>query len=209
MKKARGCAMKKWWFVLTLCALPLQAGAQTTDTGTPQPFRRWDADGGVALRVGEGADAVIPLGAWNAEFGRYWTPHIKTSIGIMTAGQKSYSGTQDAVSFHTTEATTGAAGYSAAVGYQFLENVFVHPFVEAGARFASSSATTTSAAIYPYRLLSIQNMPKQVHVRPVIGGGFKSYFDNGRAFMRSELLMSVDPHGPAHAILQIGAGIDF
>ena len=46
-------------------------------------------------------------------------------------------------------------------------------------------------------------------MRPVIGGGFKSYFANGRAFMRTELLLAIGPNGTPHTILQIGSGVDF
>lgn len=63
-------------------------------------------------------------------------------------------------------------------------------------------------SVLPYSS-STQSGLDRLLIRPVLGGGFKSYFGNGRAFMRSELLMAVDPHGSNHVVLQIGAGVDF
>ena len=57
--------------------------------------------------------------------------------------------------------------------------------------------------------VSTDTTPSRVEMRPVVGGGFKSYFGNGRVFMRTELLMSINPHQSPNAILTIGAGVDF
>jgi hypothetical protein len=86
----------------------------------------------------------------------------------------------------------------------------MHPFVETGGVFATASTTTsTIAARPPYDTLSSETTPPRLVARPVVGGGFKSYFANGRAFMRSELLTSPDSHGSLRVILRIGAGVDF
>ena len=184
-------------------ALPVAAAAQQVDTSTHETYRRWDIGGGVGLRFGETDDAVVSAGMWLAEAGRYWTPHVKTVFTVTTAGQQSYGGYGDA------EIVTKPATLGAALAYQFLENEFVHPYVSAGARFASTFTTTqTYSATPPYGELSIVNSPSRLEVRPVLGGGFKSYFGNGRAFMRTELLLVVGPGG-AHAVLQIGSGVDF
>jgi hypothetical protein len=82
--------------------------------------------------------------------------------------------------------------------------------VTAGVRLAT---TSTSTDVYstraPYGRLLTTTTPNRVEARPLVGGGFKSYFGNGRAFMRSELAMSIAPHGSLNAILLIGAGVDF
>jgi hypothetical protein len=104
---------------------------------------------------------------------------------------------------------TGPAAFSGTLGYQFLDNVFVHPYVVGGVRMASASnATRTWLSVPPYSA-SVQAQPSRLLARPLLGGGFKSYFGNGRAFMRSELLMTIDPHGSPHAVLQLGSGVDF
>lgn len=203
--------MRNFWFLVVVLLLPTAASAQQVGTASPQPYRTWDAGGGVGLRFGENNDAVVPFGSWNAELSRYWTAHLKTSIGVTTAGQTMYSGyTYDGRASRQTSSTTGPAAFSGTLGYQFFENVFVHPYVVGGVRMASASnMTQTFLNVPPYGTSSIQTTPSRLLARPLLGGGFKSYFGNGRAFMRSELLMAIDPHGSSHAVLQLGAGIDF
>src|SRR5262245_47158951 len=199
-----------WVLLMLTLALPAQAIAQQGASESHPPFRKWDTGGGVGIRFGEGDDAVVRGITWMAEAGRYWTAHLKTSVAVTTAGQTSgdYFSTRSA--FGSTVRTTRPAAYSGSVVYQFFDNVFVHSYVSAGARFAASSAVTkTYSALAPYALLSTDTTPTRTQLRPVIGGGFKSYFANGRAFMRSELLLAVDPYGSHHAVLQIGAGVDF
>ena len=206
---------KTRWVLLALAlALPAEAIAQTTAPTAINPFRKWDIGGGLNIRFGDNRDAVVPAGAWTADFGRYWTPHLKTSVAVMTTRQEGYGGPGafDPRAFTTSyrEVITRPAGFGASVAYQFFDNDFVHPYVTAGARFAT---TSTSTDVYstrpPYGPLLTTSTPDRLEARPVVGGGFKSYFGNGRAFMRSELAVSIAPHGSSNAILLIGAGVDF
>lgn len=161
----------------------------------------------MGIRFGETGDAVVPMGSWNAEFGRYWTSHLKTTVGVTTAGQSEYAGPYAVYSYQRTE--TKPAAYSASVTYQFFDNAFVHPYIVGGARFASYTTTTTIfLPRAPYTMTTVAGRAA-LDTRPTIGGGVKSYFGNGRAFMRTELLMAVNPHGAQHAVLTIGAGVDF
>src|SRR5215467_862639 len=208
--------MRRFRWVLPLMTfwfgLPVAAMAQQPDA-VKQPYRPWDISGGVTIRFGQHDDAVVPAGAWTAEVGRYWTAHLKTSVTVATSGQNNYSGIVYDPSASTTsssESVTGPAALAVSGAYQFFENDFVHPYLSAGARFASAS---TSTRVYstraPYQFLGTFNTPERLQVRPTIGGGFKSYFGNGLAFMRTELLMSIAPHGSPNTILLIGAGVDF
>jgi hypothetical protein len=193
-------------FVLAVLALPGAVLAQSSDPG-PQPYRKWDVGGGVGIRFGDTYDPVVPLGSWNTEVSRYWTAHVTTSFSLMTAGETSSSGPY--VPYRTQYSTPGPAAYSATVGYQFFDNVFLHPYVVGGARFGSHSTTTTVYSPRFSNVVSSVTSPSVLEARPVVGGGFKSYFGNGRAFMRSELLMAINPHGSPHAVLTIGVGVDF
>jgi len=201
--------MRTVLMVFTLLSAAVQTTAQPIGPAS-EPFRKWNVDGGVGVRFSQTDDAVIPHGNWDVEFGRYWTAHVKTSVGLMTAGQTTYSSPNMPQVYQTTQTDTSKAAFSGTVVYQFYENAFIHPYVVAGARFAGVSQTTTiRSVIAPYPLMSVETVPRTLKARPMGGGGFKSYFDNGRAFMRSELLMAVAPRGSAYAILQIGAGVDF
>jgi hypothetical protein len=198
---------------LLALSLPAEAIAQTASAGDSQPFRKWDIGGGLNIRFGDNQDAVVPVGAWTADVGRYWTPHLKTSVAVMTTRHETSGGSgafdPGAFTGSYTEIITRPAGFGASVAYQFLDNEFVHPYVTAGARMAT---TFTSTDVYstrpPYGRVTTTT-PSRLEARPVVGGGFKSYFANGRAFMRSELTMSIAPHGATNAILLIGAGVDF
>jgi len=192
-------------------ALPAVAAAQPLDRIPADRLRKWDIGGGLGIGFGDRDDAVVPAGNWMAEGSRYWTPHFKTSIAVTTAGQStSYGYSYDPRAAFTTytQKNTSPAAYGITAGYQFFDNEFVHPYVSGGARFASAyDVTTVQSTRFPYGSV-ITSTPEKLEVRPVIGGGFKSYFDNGRAFMRSEMLVVCAPGGP-HAVLQIGWGVDF
>jgi hypothetical protein len=191
-------------------AFPSVAMAQQPAPIAREPYRSWDIGGALAIRFGDTDDAVVAKGAWMGELGRYWTPHFRTSIAMATAGQDTYGATSyDPRTFagSYTSTITRPAGFGASAAWQFLDNEFVHPFISGGARFATTSTTTVISA--PRSPTQFITAPDRLEVRPVIGGGFKSYFDNGRVFMRTELLMSIRPDGLVHPVLQIGAGIDF
>jgi hypothetical protein len=196
-----------------MLARPAGARAQPPDVGARQPYRAWDISGGAAIRFGAHDDGVVPHGAWTAEVGRYWTSHLKTSVAVSTAGQENYVATAFNPGAFTTsysESVTQPAGFAVSGAYQFFDNDFVHPYVSVGAHFASaSSETRVYSTRSPYQLLSTIQTPDRLEMRPTIGGGFKSYFGNGRAFMRSELVMAIAPHGTGNAILLLGAGVDF
>jgi hypothetical protein len=197
---------------LLAVALPAAATAQPIQPRASEPFRKWDVGGGVTIRFGETNDRVNPAGSWVAEAGRYWTPHLKASVVVTTAGQHNYgTSSYSTVSATWTEYVTAPAAYGAAITYQFFDNEFVHPYVTGGARFASSHEAITLSTYSP-RLgsqLTTFTGPERFEVHPVLGGGFKSYFGNGRAFMRTELLFSMGPNGTRHGILLIGSGVDF
>jgi hypothetical protein len=75
--------------VLAVAALlTRQVSAQTAKSVAPS--RGWDAVGGVGIRFGDEQDTVVPRGDWDVEV-RYWTEHFKTSIGLSTAGQETFS----------------------------------------------------------------------------------------------------------------------
>jgi hypothetical protein len=205
----KNAAIRRMVMTATAVLMSAEAFAQVAAPALEAPFRKWDVIGGVGVRFGEEEDVVVPTGEWNAELGRYWTPHLKTSIALTTTGGGVYGGTYSAQTWTQTEKTPGPAGFAAAVAYQFLENVFAHPYVVAGLRMVSVSEISRTYSASRFEPLSTTTSPAHLEVRTILGGGFKSYFDNGRAFMRSELALAVGPQGTSHPVLRVGAGVDF
>jgi hypothetical protein len=204
----RAIGIRVWLLAAVLWCAPPAFAQQLLDTPSPQPFRRWDAGGSVALRFGNDSYwAGLPL-SWTADGARYWTAHIKTSIGVATAADDgNFTYRTVGRTYETVGTAPGSVSVSPAVSYQFLENVFAHPYVVVGVRLVTLR-DTTSIWSYPSGTFTSSTGPARLAGRPFFGGGFKSYFANGRAFMRSELLLSSGSQG-VHPVLRIGAGVDF
>src|SRR5689334_11012732 len=119
-------------------ALASPTFAQDARDDTKQPYRGWDAGGGVGFRaVNADEDVVVPRGMWDAQFTRYWTAHATTAIAISTAGSGPYYANfanPQGGGYQYTRRTVSPAALSATLGYQFFENVFVHPYVTGGLR---------------------------------------------------------------------------
>src|SRR5690242_1226472 len=149
-----------------LVALPAFASAQQVNQ-LVEPFRKWDLGGGLGIRFGERDDAVVPAGNWMAEGTRYWTPHVKTSLQVTTAGQTSSYGYQyDPRAFQSlsSQTNTRPAAYGVTTGYQFFDNEFVHPYVSAGVRFASVHTVTTVQSLRPPYLAFTAATPDRLQV---------------------------------------------
>jgi hypothetical protein len=205
----KNAAIRRMVMTAAAVLMSAEAFAQAAAPALEAPFRKWDVTGGIGLRFGDEDDVVVPTGEWNAELGRYWTPHLKTSLTLSTTGATEYGGTFTSQTFTQTEKQSSGAGFGGTVAYQFLDNVFAHPYVIAGLRIASVSESSRTYSGSSFRLLSTATSPSHLEGRPILGGGFKSYFDNGRAFMRSELVLAIDPQGASRPVLRFGAGVDF
>jgi hypothetical protein len=209
---------------LAAAVAPASAYAQGP-AAAHEPYRRWDASGHFGILFGQQDDAVIPTVAWSAALGRYWTPHLKTSLSVVTAGQSTLWWPEPTFS-DLGQSTARPAGVSGTMAYQFYENVFAHPYVAAGVQAAwVSDAILKFAPMSPHGWIATEQTPYRTEVRPIVGVGFKSYFANGRAFLQPELRVSVLPDGRGFEFgpdpisqragvsprmaLQIGAGFDF
>jgi|SRR5262245_10032281 len=99
---------------------------------------------------------------------------------------------------------------SGGVTYQFLENVFAHPYVSAGVRVTSFNEDFTIATFSSTvgRVALSSGSRRFTQARPFVAAGYKSYF-NERVYMRSDFLIAVDKIGLSHGTLRVGLGIDF
>ena len=160
--------------------------------------------------------------AWNLDFGRYVTPHIKVDGGLQLTGSQTVGRRTAPIEglprefqyFEWALATVRPTVVSGAFTYQFRDNEFVHPYLSAGVQTIWQSEHIVRAAqtIRPrtvdYVIPGIDEHTSSVMARPFVAVGCKSYFNN-RVFMRPEVLVAFGPSGYSHSIWRIGAGIDF
>jgi hypothetical protein len=74
------------WLLLGALAVPAHVFAQPALISR-EPYRKWDVDGVFEINWGESA-------GWSADLGRYWSPHLKTSLAISTPDE-GYHGVPD------------------------------------------------------------------------------------------------------------------
>ena len=215
--------MKAWLAATFTIFMVIFQGDDLIAQGTAdQPeFRKWDVAGTVGL-FGSSRRYFIRSNSYygdpvtvagNVDAGRYLTTHLKADVGVMTTHSRSiyeypsvYTGPVYSYSIVKVRPTT----VSAAVTYQFFENVYAHPYVSAGLGFTSISEERTSYSFDPSRgsQPTVVSNDRYLQVRPFVAAGYKSYF-NERAFMKSELLFAARPDGFSYATLRVGFGIDF
>jgi hypothetical protein len=215
--------------VILLAASP--AWPQAIDRGGV-PFRQWDFDASVGLHLSDAIDSGeagnLSVDSWSGTaavsggIGRYWTSHWKTEVGVVNYhGHDGFS--QEPVPLPT---GVGYAYYrariermqlSAAATYQFLENVFAHPYLSAGTRVGfvdvhkvrdPSVPVYSGRTVVFYQLPALDQRETLVQVRPFLAGGFKSYF-NERAFVRSEVSTAFNRRGLSQFVMRLGFGVDF
>lgn len=205
------------------------AAAQRVDR-SGVPYRPWDLHGAIGFNSADGSDGSLgglsrnewePSWTLSLDVGRYWSSHLKTEAGLMWLSDVDYyaseaitspGGQTIGQSFSTIE--TRRTQLVVAGTYQFLENVFAHPYVSAGARVGLlDEHTTTTRYLYANQGPTIITSPvetrgRTVSVRPFAAVGSKSYFSE-RVFIRPEMLVAVGADGISQFGLRLGVGIDF
>jgi len=203
--------MGRWsWMLMAVTLMPAAARGQEAN-GAP-PYRKWESSAGLQLSFWPNADTVVRTPAWNVDLGRFWTPHFETSATLTANGEERYefvSHTPFPGGSQSVSEVARPAGLLLAGTYQFYENVFAHPYVSVGAQIGwTETVRDTVRTVNPYSFVT-ETIARSVEARPFVASGFKSYFDNGRAFMRSELAVFVDPKGTPRAVIRIGVGFEF
>jgi hypothetical protein len=188
-------------------------------------YHKWDIGGSLGMLAGNRKDSSgFASGscscdsltwAGNIDFGRYITQHLKADAGILWAPSRYFYESNyvypQTFPLTYTSREVAPTSVSAALTYQFFENVFAHPYVSAGIRvtsFSEESRTIVYNSNYSSPPAVTTNSRKYMEARPFIAAGYKSYF-NGRVFMRSEGLLAFDENGISHGTVRLGFGIDF
>ena len=210
---------------LVLTFIPLTVAAQTN----------WDVTGTVGLFAGytprtDGTRGYQDLWFHNVQggaiLGRHFTRNLKLELEATTTNggnqfrERYVEVPGVAYSYPVgSEVTTSITSVGAALTYQFRDNEWVHPFVQAGvsADFDRVSIRTWEQFSYgtprpgvpPQRLVEerIDGPATSRVVRGLIGGGAKVYFSE-RAFVRPDARWSSDGR-QHHFAFRIGLGVDF
>jgi len=214
------------WVMVAVLLSPFAAFAQDTGAGIKAvEYRKWDLDGSVGLLTTSNRDFAghayfenETRTAWRVDAGRYLTKHVKAGIGITKSGARTLYSSEAAPdlprgSYTHIERVIRPTVLSAGATYQFLENVFAHPYVTAGADWIwqaeqrTESLYTSNQRTPTYTTIR-EDRRTSVLARPIVAAGFKSYF-NEQVFMRSEVHTAFGLPGVSSVNLRIGAGVDF
>jgi len=225
--------------VAAVVLLATQAAAQSAVQDTipsgparslvPASYPRWEAGGGLALLAISTSDTSAPWQTWQqkgefrADFGRYWTTHLKTEAAVSVTNQwHDYESVfipipgQPVPGYSFTEVERRLIAVAPAVTWQFRENAFMHPYVSAGAkvgflredRFRQRRTDILPGGRGTYEVPGLDEQRMTVVARPFVAGGFKSYLSR-TTFVRSEVRVAFAEDGVRQFSLGIGFGVDF
>lgn len=218
---------------VALLLAPAGAAAQPVDAHGA-PYREWDVDGSVGFDILSDADGAagenVAYGdAWNPswaggfDLGRYWTGHLKSSVGLTFLQDSSRYVTDTVVPAPGVVANAytwhraSRIGVSVAGTWQFFDNAFMHPYVSAGLRtlvldvvadrqpYAYAWGASGSGT---YRVPEEHREYRTVRVRPFVAVGSKSYFAE-RAYVRPEVTLGFNNHGLGRFGARLAFGVDF
>lgn len=156
--------------------------------------------------------------------GRYLSDHLKIEVeGSVTTGGEQYRSRRLEVPelgvpyWISSHATSSVRSLGAVLNWQFRDNDWIHPFVQAGIILEADQVVLYTPEQYfhgdpragpPGRLITRGSTEtfKTWRTRPVVGGGAKLYF-NERAFVRTDGRLTMDRG--LNLALRLGVGIDF
>ena len=212
---------------LVLAAAPAEAQSISLEPGQPA---RWDATGNLGWLSGNKSGIAEEWNDWydtlaaSVDVGRYWTPHFKTEAGaVFTTDGTVYSNVAVPLpsppfgAFIPREHQFRLNALNLAGAYQFFDNQWVHPFLQAGVqlgweherRFAPEhvfpGVDPRNPAIAP---LINRDEGYEFEARPFVGGGAKFYV-NERGFLRTDISVGWQRGGIAQVSWRAGVGVDF
>jgi hypothetical protein len=215
---------------MLLLAHPAFAQAPPTISLSPPQPARWDLAGQVTwfgsnkAKVAPDWNSWYSSGAGGLTVGRYWTPHLKTEVaatvsrvGRLYATDPIVFNGQFPAAFVTRERLFQATTVTAAVSYQFFENQWVHPFVGGGLEVVRERqrVNVLRQTIPAREPPSSQFVPGSLGApevtyaaQPFVNAGLKMFVSE-RAFVRTEVMTSINSRGLAHATWSGGIGVEF
>ena len=147
-------------------------------------------------------------GVAGVSVGYFWTPHLKTEVGVARSGRGQLYQTELLEMrgllpvYRTTQHTYDAVVISPAATYQFLRNQWVHPFVSGGAHIVRERH---EALAFETRQLTDDTAVSAV---AFVGGGLK-IFVSERAFIRTDIRTTLAEPDTRRMSWTAGFGVDF
>jgi hypothetical protein len=150
--------------------------------------------------------------------GHYWTTHLKTEFSVTPP--IGMNGIEQELLPNNYPVHTQREGQMVRMAfaglYQFGENAFTHPFVEAGGtldtvrvhRYRMAENRTAGFPPFPLVITAIDERYTQFAGGVFVGFGAKCYF-NRRVFVRPEFLLNWTPNTEAQPAVSFGFGVDF
>lgn len=163
---------------------------------------------GVAKLELENASERYDSGSAAASFGYFWTPHLKTELGVARAGRGEIYQTHLIEMrgllpvYRSFQHSYEGVVLSPTITYQFLRNQWVHPFVSAGAHVVREKHRVLD---FDTRATSDETTISGV---PFVGGGAK-FFVSERAFIRTDVRTTVAEADTRRISWTAGVGVDF
>lgn len=213
---------------VVLCSSGISS-AQTISL-SPGDLRSWDVTGSIGWLAGDKSDFAEEWNDWydtfsaSADVGRYWTPHLKTEVGMTGTTEGSVythvqvpSPRQPFTVFIPIEHHFRLTAINLAAAYQFLDNQWVHPFLSAGVqlgweherRFAPEQVIFGLDPRNPQIAPVIDRVEaREFAPRPFVSGGAKFYVAE-RGFIRTDLTVAWHRGGVGQVSWRAGIGADF
>lgn len=218
--------------VTLMCTMPV--GAQQP-AGPPQ-LPRWEVGagfGGFSLQSAT-IDTVLPAEnpsrftvddwvafSFGADIGYYWTTHVKveasyterTALETIDSETVVLAITPRAIAYPMTYQSLRMPTVSAAVVYQFRDNVFLHPYVSGGARLGwlrqhRYRDRQDPERPYPLTVQALDEHNEGTLLRPFVAAGVKGYL--GRyAFLKPEAAFAFGAGVAPDVSFRVVIGRDF
>ncbi|HUQ86466.1 MAG TPA: hypothetical protein VM096_02845 [Vicinamibacterales bacterium] len=193
----------------------------------------WDAGASLAAAQTRASELGYEYDYWESQWepgiqlGRYLTPHLKLEMSVR--GPMQYHFYEDepvpvpaipgGIGRSIVDSEIQLFSLAPAVTWQFFENTFVHPYVSVGVAVDVANIhrsreahietfyLTRGSVSYPVPALDTREI--DVRAYPFLAAGSKSYFANGRWFVRPEIEIGVGRSRVAQYSMRLGVGVDF
>jgi hypothetical protein len=216
--------MTRFWPTLAIAAAVLfrAALASAQIQLAPATSPRWDAAGQIGWTSLDSGYTNVSGRRYNAaaftgSAGFLLTRHLKVSFGASYAAQaeeyrtnaERVPGTNQQIYTYTQDRFQSTV-FHPSIGYQFLENRWVHPTIAVGAQVAREThhLETEGPYIGNRRPETVSSTFHETKMRPFVSAGLK-FYTGERAFIQTGVDVTFAERGDRRVTWATGVGFDF